>query len=80
MKLQEMRSELEVERERAETQRRRDLEHLREELEEELRLERRRLQEKKEEQLTSIRLQVSVCVCLSLCNHILGANLYPKAS
>ncbi|XP_058601287.1 centrosomal protein of 164 kDa-like isoform X1 [Onychostoma macrolepis] len=60
VKLQELCSELEAERERAETRRRRDLEHLREESEEELRAERRRLQEKKEEQLTSIRLQAKL--------------------
>ncbi|XP_073718992.1 uncharacterized protein [Misgurnus anguillicaudatus] len=60
VKLRELRSELEAERDRVETENRRSLDHLRAESEEGLRAEKKRLQEKKEEQLSSIRLEAKL--------------------
>ncbi|XP_056612907.1 centrosomal protein of 164 kDa-like isoform X2 [Triplophysa dalaica] len=60
VKLRDLRSELEVKRDKVETEMRRSLEHLRAESEEELRAERKRLLEKKDEQLTSIRLETKL--------------------
>lgn len=79
--MREMRSELEVERERLEAQRRRDLEKLKTESEEELKAERKRLEEeRKEEQLASLRLEVKerARVCPSLCLSLLSVHTVLK--